>query len=87
MKLLALTALAMGLGLLGACDRQPQTPAQPDLQTSFNRADTNRDGVIEQSEATSIANQAFGDVDTDDNKAVSIAEFEVAMKNAAPPRG
>jgi hypothetical protein len=88
MKLLALTAFAaMSVGLLGACDRQPERPGQPDLQASFNKADANRDGVIEQSEATSIANQNFGEVDTDDNQAVSIDEFEVALKNAPPPRG
>ena len=88
MKSLALTAVAAtSLGLLGACDRQPERPAQPDLQTSFNKADANRDGVIDQSEATLIANRAFGEVDTDDNQAVSIQEFEVAMQNAAPPRG
>ena len=90
MKSLALTTFAaLSLGLLGACDRQPERPAQSqsDVQTSFNQADSNRDGVIEQNEATSIANRAFGEVDTDDNQAVSIAEFEVAMKNAPPPRG
>jgi hypothetical protein len=88
MKLLALTALAAtSLGLLGACDRQPERPAQPDLQTSFNKADANRDGVISQNEATSIGNKAFADVDTDDNQAVSIDEFEVAQQSAAPPRG
>ena len=47
----------------------------------------NSDGVIERNEATSIANRAFAEVDTDDNQAVSFDEFEVALRDAAPPRG
>ena len=88
MKQLTLTALAsVSLALLGACDRTPERPAQPSLQTSFDKADLNRDGVIEQKEATSIANRTFSEVDTDDNQAVSLDEFEVALKDPGPPRG
>jgi hypothetical protein len=88
MKPLATAALAaMSLGFLGACDQQPEGPAQPNLQTSFDKADVNRDGVIERTEATSIANQDFAEVDTNDNQAVSFDEFEVALQKAAPPRG
>ena len=88
MKPLALATLAaMSLGLLGACDQRPERPAQPTLLTQFDKADVNRDGVIEQQEATSIANREFGEVDTDDNQAVSFDEFEVALQDAAPPRG
>ena len=88
MKPLAFAALAAtSLVLLAACDQTPERPAQPTLQMTFDKADANRDGVIEQQEATSIANQDFADVDTDDNQAVSIDEFEVALNNPAPPRG
>jgi hypothetical protein len=94
MKPLTLTALAaLSLGLLGACDQQPERPAEPTLLTRFDQADLNHDGVIEQSEATSIANRSFADVDTDDNQAISFDEFkvasqaEVALQDAAPPRG
>lgn len=89
MKPWTLTALAaLSLGLLGACDLGPQPPTPPSLQTRFDQADANRDGVIEPREATSIANRAFGEVDTDDNQVVSFDEFEVALENPAPtPRG
>lgn len=88
MKTFALGALATtGLLLLGACDQTPERPVQPSLQTTFDRADVNRDGVIEQKEATSIANKSFAEVDTDDNQAVSIDEFEVALKSQESPRG
>jgi hypothetical protein len=88
MKTLVLTALAAAtLGLLGGCDRQPESPGQPNLQARFDQVDANRDGVIEQSEATTVANQPFGEVDTDDNQAISIAEFEAATRNAPAPRG
>ena len=88
MKPLALAALAaMSLGLLGACDQPPERPAQPNLQTSFDKADLNKDGVIERNEATSIANREFAEVDTDDNQAVSLDEFRVALQDPAPPRG
>ena len=81
------TFAAATLGILAACDQPPERPAQPDLLGSFDRADTNKDGVIERSEATSIANQDFADVDTDDNQAVSLQELQVALRNAAPPPG
>ena len=85
MKTLTTTALAaLSLGLLGACDQAPDRPAQPTLQSRFDQADANRDGVIEQREATSIANRSFSEVDTDNNQAVSIDEFRVAMQNPAP---
>jgi hypothetical protein len=88
MKRLTLTALAaLSLGLIGACDMGPKPPAQPTLQSRFDKADTNRDGVIEQREATSIADRTFSDVDTDDNQVVSFDEFEVALQSPAPPRG
>jgi hypothetical protein len=88
MKPLMLAALtATSLGLLGGCDQQPERPAEPTLHARFDKADLNRDGVIEQKEATSIADRPFGDVDTDDNQVVSIEEFEVAVQAAAPPRG
>lgn len=87
MKRLAIAALATSLGLLGACDMGPKPPAQPTLQSRFDKADANRDGVIEQREATSINNQAFGDVDTDDNQVVDFDEFEVALATPAIPRG
>ena len=88
MRPLTLTALAaMSLGLLGACDQRPERPAEPTLQTRFDKFDLNKDGVIEQKEATSIADRPFGDVDADDNQAVSFEEFEVAVQSAAPPRG
>ena len=88
MKPLALTALAaISLGLLGACDQRPEAPAQPSAQTTFDKADANRDGVIGRTEATSIANQDFADVDTDDNQVVSFDEFEVALDAGTPPRG
>jgi hypothetical protein len=88
MKPLALGALAtLTLVLLGACDQRPERPAQPDLQTTFDKADANRDGVIEQKEATSIANRSFAEVDTDDDQVVSIDEFEVALKSQELPRG
>jgi hypothetical protein len=89
MKPLTLTAVAaMSVGLLGGCDLEPEAPAQPSLQSRFDKADANRDGVIEQREATSIANRPFSDVDTNDNQVVSFDEFEVALENpATPPRG
>jgi hypothetical protein len=88
MKPLALGALAaVTLVLLGACDQRPERPAQPNLQTTFDKADANRDGVIEQKEATSIANRDFAEVDTDDDQVVSIDEFEVALKSQESPRG
>ena len=88
MKPFAMTALAaLSLGLLGACDQQPERPAQPSARVSFDKADRNKDGVIERQEATSIANREFAEVDTDDNQAVSLDEFEVALQNPAPPRG
>ena len=88
MRLLAFATLAaMSLGLLGACDRQPERPAQLSLQTSFDSADKNRDGVIARSEATHIANREFAEVDTDHNQFVNLDEFRVAMENPAPPRG
>jgi hypothetical protein len=87
MKTLAIPALAMGLMLLGGCDMQPEAPAQPTTQSRFDKADANRDGVIDQREATSINNQAFGQVDTDDNKVVDFDEFEVALATPAEPRG
>jgi hypothetical protein len=88
MKPLVLAALAAtSLGLLGGCERRSERPAEPNLQTRFDKADVNRDGVIEQKEATSIAERPFGDVDTDDNQVVSLDEFEVAVQSEAPPRG
>jgi len=88
MKALILATLAgMSLGVLAGCDRQPERPAAPTPQATFNRADSNKDGVIERHEATSIANQDFADVDTDDNQAVSFDEFVVALRNAPPPSG
>ena len=77
----------MSVGLLGACDQRPERPAQPSLLTTFDKADVNKDGVIEQHEATSIGDRQFADVDTDDNQAVSFDEFEVALQDTAPPRG
>lgn len=87
MKPFALGALAAASLLVVACDQTPERPAEPSLQSSFERADVNRDGVIEQSEATSIANRGFAEVDTDDNQAVDIDEFEVALKSQESPRG
>jgi hypothetical protein len=87
MKPFALGALAAASLLVVACDQTPERPAEPSLQTSFERADANRDGVIEQSEATSIANRSFAEVDTDDNQAVDIDEFEVALNSQESPRG
>ena len=88
MKPLAFAALsAMSLGLLGACDQSPERAAQPSLQTSFDDADANKDGVIERSEATHIANREFAEVDTDHNQYVNLDEFKVALGNPAPPRG
>ncbi len=88
MKTLTLTMLAaMSLSLLAACDQPAERPAQPDLLGSFNKADVNKDGVIERTEATSIANQDFAAVDTDDNESVSLEEFQVALNNAPPPAG
>ncbi len=88
MKPTALVALsAMSLGLLGACDQPPEGPAQPSLQTRFDTVDANKDGVIERTEATHIANREFAEVDTDDNQYVSLDEFKVALGNPAPPRG
>jgi hypothetical protein len=87
MKPFALGALAAASLLVVACDQTPERPAEPSLQTSFERADANRDGVIEQSEATSIANRSFAEVDTDDNQAVDIDEFEVALESQESPRG
>jgi hypothetical protein len=88
MKPFALSTIAAtGLLLLGACDQSPDLPAQPSLQATFDRADADKDGVIERTEATSIGNQDFADVDTNDDQTVSIDEFEVALKSATPPRG
>jgi hypothetical protein len=87
MKVFALGALAAASMLMVACDQTPERPAEPSLQTRFEQADVNRDGVIEQSEATSIANRGFADVDTDDNQAVDIDEFEVALESQESPRG
>jgi hypothetical protein len=90
MKQLILATLAgMSLGILAGCDQRTQGPAQPTPLTSFNKADANQDGVIERHEATHIANHPFGEVDTDDNEAVSFDEFEVALRNPGqpPPRG
>lgn len=87
MKPVVITAFAMCLGLLGACDMQSEGPAQPTLQSRFDKADTNRDGVIEQREATAIGEQSFSDADTDDNQVVSIDEFEVALATPATPQG
>ncbi len=88
MKAVAIATLTMSLGFLGACEPGPDRPAEPTLQSRFDRVDANRDGVIEQREATSIGNQSFSDVDTDDNQVVSFDEFEVALESAAaPPRG
>jgi hypothetical protein len=88
MKPLILAMLAgLSLGALAACDQRPERPAQPTPQASFDKADANKDGVIERQEATSIANRPFSDVDTDDNQAVSFDEFEVALRNAGPPAG
>ena len=88
MKPLLLATLAgMSLGALAACDQPPERPAQPTPLASFDKADANKDGVIERQEATHIADQEFGEVDTDDNQAVSFDEFEVALRNAGPPAG
>jgi hypothetical protein len=87
MKVFALGALAGASMLMVACDQTPERPAEPSLQTRFEQADVNRDGVIEQSEATSIANLGFAEVDTDDNQAVDIDEFEVALNSQESPRG
>jgi hypothetical protein len=90
MKPLILATLAgMSLGILAACDRQPEPPAEPTALTSFNKADANQDGVLERHEATHIANHPFSDVDTDENQAVSFEEFEVALRNPGqpPPHG
>ena len=88
MKPFAITTLAaLSLGLLGACDLQPERPPQPSARMTFDKADLNKDGVIERQEATSIANRDFAEVDTDDNQAVSLDEFEVALKEPTPPRG
>jgi Ca2+-binding EF-hand superfamily protein len=88
MKPLILATLAgMSLAALAACDQRPERPSQPTTQASFDKADANKDGVIERQEATSIADQAFSDVDTDDNQAVSFDEFEVALRSARPPAG
>ncbi len=87
MKPVAIAMFAVTLGLLGACDMQPEVPAQPTLQSRFDKADANRDGVIEQKEATSIGDQSFSDVDTNDNQVVSFDEFEVALALPAQPRG
>ena len=88
MKPFALGVLAASsLSFLAACDQAPDRPAEPTLQSSFQKADVNRDGVIEQKEATSIANKSFAEVDTDDNQAVSIEEFEVALNSEESPRG
>ena len=88
MKSVAKTALAaLNLGLHAACDQQPERPPQPSARTTFDKADLNKDGVIERQEATSIANRDFAEVDTDDNQAVSLDEFEVALKDPAPPHG
>jgi len=88
MKPLILVTLAgMSLGALAACDRSPERPAQPTPLAQFDRADANKDGVIERQEATHIADHEFADVDTDDNQAVSYDEFEVALRTAAQPSG
>jgi hypothetical protein len=88
MKPLILVALAgMSLGALAGCDQTPERPAEPTPLAQFDKADANKDGVIERHEATSIANQAFSDVDTDENQAVSLDEFEVALRTATQPSG
>jgi hypothetical protein len=88
MKPLILATLAgMSLGVLAACDQRPSRPAQPTPLASFEKADANKDGVIERREATSIADQDFGDVDTNDDQTVSFDEFEVALRNADRPPG
>lgn len=87
MKTLAIATLAMNVTLLCACDMDREAPAEPTLQSRFDTADTNKDGVIERREATSIANHDFGEVDTDDNQFVDFEEFEVALATPAEPRG
>ena len=88
MKPLILVTLAgMSLGVLAGCDQSPERPAQPTPLAQFDRADANKDGVIERQEATHIANQEFAEVDADDNQAVSFDEFEVALRSTTQPSG
>jgi hypothetical protein len=85
--LILATVAGMSLGILAACDRSPERPPQPTPLASFDKADANKDGVLDRNEATSIADQDFTAVDTDGNQAVSFDEFEVALRNAGPPAG
>ena len=85
--LILLTFAGLSLGALAACDRSPERPVQLSPRIQFDRADANKDGVIERQEATHIADQEFADVDTDDNQAVSLDEFEVALRTTTQPSG
>jgi hypothetical protein len=86
MKHLALTTLvAMGLSTLAACDRQEPAVDLFAVQRSFDTADSNKDGVVSQQEASSVRNLDFAAADTDKNAALSPEEFQVAIADSLPP--
>ena len=78
----------LSMGMLAACDmQQPETSTNSalDAQRTFERADSNGDGTVSRTEASSIAGLDFGSADADGNQTLSVDEIELAMAQAAQP--
>ena len=89
MRAFAYTTLA-AVGFLGlsACDEQPETTALSKIleaQRTFERLDGNKDGVVSNNEAATVASIDFGTADKDKNGALTPEEFEVAVVDPTPP--
>jgi hypothetical protein len=86
-KLATAVLVVLGASTLAACE---QKEPQIDLfaaQKSFDAADSNKDGVVSQGEASTVRNLDFVAADTDKNAALSPEEFTVAFAAATsePP--
>jgi len=85
--LILATSAALGLATLAACEQEAPKTDLFAAQKAFDRADSNKDGVVTQNEATIVPNLDFAAADTDKNAALTPEEFTVAVGPLLTPRG
>jgi hypothetical protein len=82
------TLAAISFFGLTACNQEPETTALSKIleaQRTFERLDGNKDGVVSNNEAATVASIDFGTADKDKNGALTPEEFEVAVVDPTPP--
>ena len=85
--LATLLALGVAAGAVAQSSREPvPTPPGSDRtdQVSFEKADKNKDGKVNEEEGNDIAGFDFSRADTNDDSVLSKSEFQAAMARSTP---